>query len=597
MGFYLSPLVDVNEIDLSTTIPAVATNIAVTVLRRTWKGPELKTQFIGYVDELIQVFGEPTSGSYKDILSATGYLAHGDKLYCTRACPPSATFAGVYGTAASAMTFNQYTQSNAYKLTDLSTKNPDEIHEDTTIFDPGRPEVNDDMVIIANTRGDWGNYTKVCMCGKDVYNKVTEGTLAASAIGISEEMYDDIASVDKPFDPGDGEGLKDFLIIVKSADQQDIKASVIPYNLREVWLVSTDEGKIDDEGKNLYAENVINNESQYIRIVLRETLKNTTVNEMYTTDYKLLGGGYLGPFGAGEEDQAVIENFDLFANAEEIDVNIFIDSDKSDTVKAHLISICEDRMDSIAVLDCHDEDVINKATQETDLLRTWRRVTFNPNTSYAAVYGNWLEIYDKWAAKYRWIPSSGHVAGIYAYTDETTDPWFAPAGLNRAVLKNVRRLAWNPKRSHRDILYKNGINPLVAFAGQGKVVWGQKTLLDKSSAFNRVNVRRLFMVLEKAISTAARYFLFEPNDEVTRLLLINMIEPYLRDVKSRRGIYDFAVVCDSRNNTPERIDRNELWCDIYIKPVRSAEFIVLNFIATKTSAVFSELIASRTAEI
>ena len=597
MGFYLSPLVDVNEIDLSTTIPAVATNIAVTVLRRTWKGPELKTQFIGNVDELIQVFGEPTSGSYKDILSATGYLQHGDKLYCSRACPPSATFAGVYGTAASGMSFNQYTQSNAYKLDDLATKNPDEIHEDSNIFDPGRPEVNDNMVIIANTRGDWGNYTKVCMCGKDVYNKVTAGTLAASAIGISEEMYDDIAAVDKPFDPGSGEGLKDFLIIVKSADQDDTNASFIPYNLREVWLVSTDEGKIDDEGKNLYAENVINNESQYIRIVLRETLKNQNVNTMYTSDYTLLGGGYLGPFGVNEEDQAVMENFDLYANAEEIDVNIFIDSDKSDTVKAYLITICEDRMDAMAVLDCRDEDVINKASQETDLLRTWRRSIFNPNTSYAAVYGNWLEVYDKWAAKYRWIPSSGHVAGIYAYTDETTDPWFAPAGLNRAILNNVRRLAWNPKRSHRDILYKNGINPLVAFAGQGKVVWGQKTLLDKSSAFNRVNVRRLFMVLEKAISTAARYFLFEPNDEITRLLLINMIEPYLRDVKSRRGIYDFAVVCDSRNNTPERIDRNELWCDIYIKPVRSAEFIVLNFIATKTSAVFSELIASRTAEI
>lgn len=597
MGFYLSPLVDVNEIDLSTTIPAVATNIAVTVLRRTWKGPELKTQFIGNVDELIQVFGEPTSGSYKDILSATGYLIHGDKLYCTRACPPSATFAGVHTTVTSGMTVTQYSQSNAYKLTDLSTQNPDEIGEDSVFFDPGRPEASDNMVIIANSRGDWGNYTKICMCGKDVYDKVTTGTLAASAIGISTEMYDDIASVDKPFDPGAGEGLRDFLVIVKSADQGDINASLIPYSIREVWLVSTDEGKIDDTGKNLFAEGVINNESQYIRIVLRETIKNTNINEMYTSDYTLLGGGLLGPFYTGEEDTAVMSNLDLFANAEEIDVNIFIDSDKSNTVKSYMVTICEDRLDAMAVIDCKSSDVINKATQETDLLRTFRRTTWNPNSSYAALYGNWLEVYDKWNAKYRWIPSSGHVAGIYAYTDETTDPWFAPAGLNRAGISNVRRLAWNPKRSHRDILYKNGINPIVAFSGQGKVVWGQKTLLDKSSAFNRVNVRRLFMVLEKAISTAARYFLFEPNDEITRLLLINMIEPYLRDVKSRRGIYDFAVVCDSRNNTPERIDRNELWCDIYIKPVRSAEFIVLNFIATKTSAVFSELIASRTAEI
>jgi phage tail sheath protein FI len=216
----------------------------------------------------------------------------------------------------------------------------------------------------------------------------------------------------------------------------------------------------------------------------------------------------------------------------------------------------------------------------------------NLNTSYAAFYGNWIEVYDKWNGRYRWIPASGYVAGIYANTDDVSEPWMAPAGLNRAILQNVRRLAWNPTKGERDILYKNGINPVVSFSGQGKVIWGQKTLLDKESAFNRVNVRRLFIILEKAISTAAKYFLFEPNTEFTRTLLINMIDPFLRDVRSRQGIYDFMIVCDNSNNTPERIDRNELWCDIYIKPTRAAEFIVLNFIATKTGASFTELIAA-----
>jgi phage tail sheath protein FI len=149
-------------------------------------------------------------------------------------------------------------------------------------------------------------------------------------------------------------------------------------------------------------------------------------------------------------------------------------------------------------------------------------------------------------------------------------------------------LAWNPKLGHRDMLYKEGVNPIVSFAGQGKVVWGQKTMLDKSAAFYRVNVRRLFIVLEKAISTAAKYFLFEFNDRITRSQLVTMIEPFLRDVQQRRGIYDFKVVCDETNNTPERIDRNELWCTIFIKPTRVAEFIVLQFVAMKTGMTFEE---------
>ena len=200
-----------------------------------------------------------------------------------------------------------------------------------------------------------------------------------------------------------------------------------------------------------------------------------------------------------------------------------------------------------------------------------------------------MEVYDKYNRKYRWIPSSGYVAGIYAKTDDVADPWWAPAGLNRAIITSVRRLAWNPKQGHRDLLYKNGINPIVSFAGQGKVIWGQKTMLDKPSSFNRVNVRRLFIVLEKAISTAAKYFLFEPNDEISRKQLTNMINPFLRDVKARRGVYDYRVICDDTNNTPERIDRNEQWCTILIKATRTAEFIVLNFVSTKTGASFDEV--------
>jgi phage tail sheath protein FI len=287
----------------------------------------------------------------------------------------------------------------------------------------------------------------------------------------------------------------------------------------------------------------------------------------------------------------------LYEDPETIDVNLFIDADKSTAVKSDMITIAEARKDSMAILDVPISLVVNNRGNETGDMRDFRlgihsTYNLNENTSYAALYGNWLEIYDKWNGRYRWIPPAGHMAGIYAKTDDISDPWFAPAGLNRALITNVRKLGYNPNQANRDICYKNGINPIVSFAGQGKVVWGQKTMLDKNSAFNRVNVRRLFIILEKAISTAVKYFLFEPNDSFTRLQLINMIEPFLRDVKSRRGIYDYLVVCDSSNNTAERIDRNELWCDLYIKPTKAAEFIVLNFIATKTGASFTELVAA-----
>jgi phage tail sheath protein FI len=301
-------------------------------------------------------------------------------------------------------------------------------------------------------------------------------------------------------------------------------------------------------------------------------------------------------------DADIMAALDLYADPESIDVNIFIDANKSTTVKEYINSICIARSDAIGVLDVPKSLVVNNKGSEATDCRDYRLgnhtgsppYNLNINTSYVATYANWLEVYDKWNAKHRWVPCSGHVAGIYANTDDVAEAWFAPAGLNRGQINQVRKLAWNPVKGERDILYKNGLNPLVSFPGQGKVVWGQKNMLDKSSAFNRVNVRRLFIIIGKAVSTALKYFLFEPNDTFTRLAIINMIDPFLRDIVARRGIFDYLIVCDGRNNTAERIDRNELWCDIYIKPTRAAEFIVLNLIATKTGASFTELVAAAT---
>jgi len=191
---------------------------------------------------------------------------------------------------------------------------------------------------------------------------------------------------------------------------------------------------------------------------------------------------------------------------------------------------------------------------------------------------------------YRWIPLNGDIAGLCARTDQTNDPWWSPAGLNRGMIKNSVRLAYNPRKAARDILYKAGCNPVVSTPGLGVYLFGDKTLLEKPSAFDRINVRRLFIVLEKAIAVAAKYTLFEFNDDFTRAQFRNLVNPFLRDVKGRRGITDFLVVCDTTNNTPEVVDRNEFVGDIYIKPARSINFIQLNFIAVRTGVAFNEVV-------
>lgn len=594
MAFYLSPLVDVNEIDLTTTIPAVATSIGCIILRDAYKGPERKKWLVTSEDDLIDTFGQPSlsdASAYQDLLAATGFLRWGNKLYCTRTLSPTATFSGTRGVSIDAAVGSVIPSafvpflddgSDAYVLSDVED-DPDTFGEHSNVAAPYIFE------LIAASRGAWGDNIKVAVCDFATYNTIAANATPPSAWNpdwddATEGTYNAFRETDSAL-----EDNKDFLILVYSQEQGETS-----YTQKEIWNVSTVEKRVDDEGTTKFAENLINRTSKYIRIAFSASQKNAAI-VCSTPKFQYFDGGVIG---SGATDSQIEQDLDLYKNAEEVDVNIFIDSNKSETVKEYMNSICESRLDCMAVLDVPKEYVLNNSGQEVSDLTGWRLGTgagdsLNINTSYSAVYANWLEIFDKWNNVFRWIPASGHAAGIFARTDDVTDPWFAPAGLQRGILSNVRRLAWNPSLGERDLLYKNGLNPIVSFAGQGKTIFGQKTMLFKNSAFNRINVRRLFIILEKAISTAVRNFLFEPNDEITRLLLLNLIDPFLRDVRSRRGIFDYLIVCDETNNTPERVDRNELWCDIYVKPTRAAEFIVLNFIATKTGASFTEIAALR----
>lgn len=594
MAFYLSPLVDVNEIDLSTTIPAVATSIGVILLRNTYKGPEKKQIYVSSEQDLIRHFGRPTGLSASDIMSAFGFLKFGNSLYCTRVMPVDATFAGL--TISDTGISNQFDIGDdggnftEFTLDDLVNQDPDEFGDNHPVTTAG-----DAFWFIASSRGTWGNNVRISFLNKTTQDELRRNTLVYDpSTEPAYARFEDIGSLLQSTD--------DFLLIVESKEQGSNA-----WELQEVFNVSLDSNAIDDQGRSKYVETVVNAQSDFVKLSLSDTFVTAqTVGDDIIFPEDLVDGTYhklqLGTDGTQAVDAASLAtSLDLYSNTEEIDVNLIIDSGKPVEHKRYMVQFCETRKDCMAILDVPFELVYNnKGNEHTDLVN-WRLASgdyatggaldgegLNQNTSYASVYANWFEVYDKYNKKYRWVPASGYVAGIYARTDNTNDPWWAPAGLNRAVLTGIRRLSFNPDLGKRDLLYKNGLNPIVSFAGQGKVIWGQKTMLDRNSAFNRVNVRRLFITLEKAISTAAKYFLFEPNDTATRNLLASMINPFLRDVQARRGIYDFHVVVDETINTPVRIDRNELWCNIFIKPTRTAEFIVLNFVATSTGADFEE---------
>ena len=352
------------------------------------------------------------------------------------------------------------------------------------------------------------------------------------------------------------------------------------------------------DGTTNYYKEVVNANSRYIwwsdhdtsLTDAGETTASQTSGTAMTTntsaiDSSLAGGTDDNVPTAGE----IALGYDLLEDSETIDVNLLFavpDANGANTIANDLISIATARKDCMAFVSPPLEDTVGSASPAADVKTFADSLT---SSSYASTDSSALYVYDKYNDVYRYIGASGHIAGLCANADQVADAWFSPAGVNRGQLLGVTKLAYNPKQADRDTLYKARVNPLVSFPGQGMMLYGDKTLLSRPSAFDRINVRRLFLVLEKAIATAAKFQLFEFNDEFTRAQFRNLVEPFLRDVQGRRGISDFSVVANGTNNTGEVIDRNEFVADIYVKPARSINFITLNFVATRTGVAFSEI--------
>jgi len=376
----------------------------------------------------------------------------------------------------------------------------------------------------------------------------------------------------------------------------------VPGTVLEVFqgLSRATDAKTDDGNTNYY-QTVIKQNSKYIYVTSDRIsgYSNTGANLTSVSNNIAQSISFAGGSDGYDEANVTIgelqAGYDFFKSSEDVDVSLILQGKarggtNGEGVANYIIdNICEVRKDCVAFVSPDKADVVlNGGQDEADDVVTYRNSL--TSTSYAVLDSGYKYQYDKYNDVYRYVPLNGDMAGLCVRTDDIRDPWFSPAGFNRGIIKNTVKLAFNPNKAQRDLLYKNGVNPVVTFPGQGTLLFGDKTLLAKPSAFDRINVRRLFIVLEKAIATAAKFSLFEFNDQFTLSQFVNLVEPFLRDVQGRRGIYDFKVVCDESNNTGEVIDRNEFVGDIYIKPARSINFIQLNFVAVRTGVEFSEVV-------
>lgn len=375
----------------------------------------------------------------------------------------------------------------------------------------------------------------------------------------------------------------------------------VPGSILEVYKgVSRATNAKTTDGATNYYVNVINDSSKYVRWANHRAgvASNTASNLASVDTIPLYASFHNGQDGDAEDAiplGRILAAYDLYTSTDDVDVALVMTGKSrggtnGEQIANYLVdNIAEVRKDCIVLASPEKADVVNNS----NLDEASDTVTFRNSlrsSSYLVIDSGYKYQYDKYNDVFRYVPLNGDIAGLCVRTDATRDPWFSPAGFNRGQIKNLVKLSYNPDKAERDLLYKNGINPVATFPGQGTVLFGDKTALSKPSAFDRINVRRLFIVLEKAIATAAKFSLFEFNDEFTRAQFVSLVEPFLRDVQGRRGIYDYRVVCDNTNNTGEVVDRNEFVGDIYIKPAKSINFIQLNFVAVRTGVAFDEIV-------
>ena len=558
MAFQLSPGVVVTERDLTSVVPSVATTAGGFAGAFQW-GPVDQVVTVDSENQLVDRFGKPNDTVFKSFFTAANFLSYGNNLQVVRVV-------------------NKATAKNAAVVSANAVLITNEENYDLTYAD-GSGTFGE---FAAKYPGTLGNGLQVSMADGNVFTGWAYAGQFDAAPNTSQYA-------------SDVSGLHDemHIIVIDSTGVWTGTANTV---LEKFPYVSKAADAKRADGTSAYYRDVINSTSKYIvwgdhtanvapssnwgSAARAVTFANLTANLTVT-----LAGGVSAD---APSDGNITSALSIFANDELYDISLLPLGAASATVVNYAISsVAEVRKDVIVFASPELADVANNIGDEaTDVVAFRDSLT---SSSYAVLDSGWKYQYDRYNDVYRYVPLNGDTAGTVVRTDFTADPWFSPAGFNRGQIKNVIKLAYSPSKTDRDTLYKKGVNPVVSFPGQGTVLFGDKTLLAKPSAFDRINVRRLFIVLEKSIATAAKFQLFEFNDGFTRAQFRNLIEPFLREVQGRRGITDFKVVCDESNNTGEVIDRNEFVADIFVKPARAINFIQLNFIATRSGISFEEV--------
>lgn len=582
MGFQLSPGVRVVERDLTSIIPAVATTPAGYVGLFNW-GPANQRVVVTSENDLFQLYGAPDNNTFKHFFTVANFLQYGNNIQVVRFLENDSTARNsVVGL------------SGATGVTGVRIENFDTYDN---LVGYGNYGTQAQTYFAAKYAGVLGNSLRIEMCDNaTAFNSWGLSSQFANPPGTS--LYVQNAKGGSTADFNDEIHIA---VIDAGGRFTGVTGSVL--EIYDAVSKASDARKSD--GSSNYYKNVINSSSTYLYWMNHvQGLGNyTTENSSFgtisaTASIANTAGLYQTNFFGGTlGDSLTVDNIDLgrayddfFGDPDTVDVSLLLGGPLTGPGAAAVCDVARDRMDCVAFVSPDNNETLPASERnETAQNRALAMKTAVGSNSYAFIDSGYKQMYDRYNDIYRYVPLNGDVAGLVVRTDETNDPWWSPAGFNRGGIKGVVKLAWNPAQTYRDNIYPKGINPVVTFPGEGTVLYGDRTAQTKPSAFDRINVRRLFIVLEKAISIAAKYQLFEFNDAFTRSMFVSMVEPFLRDVQARRGVYDFKVICDETNNTPEVIDSNRFVADIYIKPARSINFIQLNFIATRTGVNFEEI--------
>jgi len=566
-----SPAIVVKEIDLTSIVRNAQSTTGATVGDFRWGQVDIVTQIADEAD-LAATFGAPNTGNAVDFLSAAAFLRYSGDLKVVRAIDSNA--------------------KNAYSSSEGSSapvvKNADNFTDQSTALD------SDAHTFIARYPATLGNSLKVSMCPYDV----------------GDSSFDDWTYASK-FDAAPGTSS---YATGKNASNDELHVAVIDEDgaftgtrgtvLETFPFVSLASDAKTDDGSTNYVKNVINNKSQYIwwggfdsdyTVASAGTTADSgddfALVTAATKTVSLSGGVDVTALSTGQ----IATAFDKFEDVDTVQIDFLIPppvtarADQT-TIVNDLVTIAQStRKDCVVVASPARADVVGVSTPVTNAVAGANTFT---NSSYLIVDNNFLKVYDKYNDQYVFIPAASSTAGVMAASDLNTAPWFSPAGIRRGQYLGVTALSYSPTKAERDTLYRAGVNPIANIPGQGILLYGDKTKLARPSAFDRINVRRLFLVIERAIADAAKSVIFEFNDEFTRAEFVNIVEPFLREIQGRRGITDFRVVCDETNNTAAVIDRNEFIASIFIKPARSINYVTLNFVGVRTGVAFEEVVGT-----